>query len=93
MINAKNCPCHRPGLKLTVEMDIVMHLAVWVSQDWNKCQGTPTSDLFRRAPLPHTAFRCRIRTACHFPMLEHTARTTDLTALRRTYVYIMFLHS
>jgi len=23
------------------------------------CQGTCVSDLFRRAPLPHTAFRCR----------------------------------
>jgi hypothetical protein len=36
MINVKNCPCHHPGLKSEVEMDIVMHLAVWASQDWNK---------------------------------------------------------
>jgi phosphatidylserine decarboxylase len=37
VINVKNCPlCHRPRLNDKAEMDIVTHLAVCASQDWNK---------------------------------------------------------
>jgi len=37
VINVKNCPlCHRPRLNSKAEMDIVTHLAVCASQDWNK---------------------------------------------------------
>ncbi|KAF9255142.1 hypothetical protein L218DRAFT_1081995 [Marasmius fiardii PR-910] len=37
VINVKNCPlCHRPRLSSKAEMDIVTHLAVCASQDWNK---------------------------------------------------------
>ncbi|KAF8994050.1 phosphatidylserine decarboxylase-domain-containing protein [Cyathus striatus] len=37
VINVKNCPlCHRPRMTSKAEMDIVTHLAVCASQDWNK---------------------------------------------------------
>ena len=37
VINVKNCPlCHRPRLNSKAEMDIVTHLAVCASQDWNQ---------------------------------------------------------
>lgn len=37
VINVKNCPlCHRPRLKAKAEMDIVTHLAICASQDWNR---------------------------------------------------------
>jgi len=37
VINVKNCPlCHRPRLNSKAEIDIVTHLAVCASQDWNK---------------------------------------------------------
>ncbi|KAG7089009.1 hypothetical protein E1B28_010722 [Marasmius oreades] len=37
VINVKNCPlCHRPRLSSKAEMDIVTHLAICASQDWNK---------------------------------------------------------
>ncbi|KAF5369060.1 hypothetical protein D9758_002923 [Tetrapyrgos nigripes] len=37
VINVKNCPlCHRPRLSSKAEVDIVTHLAVCASQDWNK---------------------------------------------------------
>ncbi|KAF8629477.1 hypothetical protein AX15_003424 [Amanita polypyramis BW_CC] len=37
VINVKNCPlCHRPRLNSKGEMDIVTHLAVCASQDWNQ---------------------------------------------------------
>ncbi|KAF4622347.1 hypothetical protein D9613_009567 [Agrocybe pediades] len=37
VINVKNCPlCHRPRLNSKAEMDIVTHLAICASQDWNK---------------------------------------------------------
>ncbi|KAJ8088230.1 phosphatidylserine decarboxylase [Marasmius tenuissimus] len=37
VINVKNCPlCHRPRLSSKAEMDIVTHLAVCASQDWNR---------------------------------------------------------
>jgi len=37
VINVKNCPlCHRPRLNSKAEVDIVTHLAICASQDWNK---------------------------------------------------------
>ncbi|KAF8160416.1 hypothetical protein BJ912DRAFT_1035445 [Pholiota molesta] len=37
VINVKNCPlCHRPRLNSKAEMDIITHLAICASQDWNK---------------------------------------------------------
>jgi len=37
LINVKNCPlCHRPRMNDKAEMDIITHLAVCASQDWNK---------------------------------------------------------
>ena len=37
VINVKNCPlCHRPRLNSKAEIDIVTHLAVCASQDWEK---------------------------------------------------------
>jgi phosphatidylserine decarboxylase len=37
VINVKNCPlCHRSLLNSKAEMDIVTHLAVCASQDWNR---------------------------------------------------------
>jgi phosphatidylserine decarboxylase len=37
VINVKNCPlCHRPRLNAKAEVDIVTHLAVCASQDWEK---------------------------------------------------------
>ncbi|TFK32508.1 phosphatidylserine decarboxylase-domain-containing protein [Crucibulum laeve] len=37
VINVKNCPlCHRPRMNSKAEVDIVTHLAVCASQDWNK---------------------------------------------------------
>ncbi len=37
VINVKNCPlCHRPRLNSKAEVDIITHLAVCASQDWNK---------------------------------------------------------
>ena len=37
VINVKNCPlCHRPRLNSKAEIDIVTHLAICASQDWNK---------------------------------------------------------
>ncbi|KAK2463760.1 hypothetical protein APHAL10511_004253 [Amanita phalloides] len=37
VINVKNCPlCHRPRLNSKADMDIVTHLAVCASQDWNQ---------------------------------------------------------
>ncbi|KDR72276.1 hypothetical protein GALMADRAFT_1343907 [Galerina marginata CBS 339.88] len=36
VINVKNCPlCHRPRLNSKAEIDIVTHLAICASQDWN----------------------------------------------------------
>jgi phosphatidylserine decarboxylase len=37
VINVKTCPlCHRPRLNSKAEMDIVTHIAVCASQDWNR---------------------------------------------------------
>ena len=37
VINVKNCPlCHRPRLNSKAEIDIITHLAICASQDWNK---------------------------------------------------------
>ncbi|KAF8055577.1 phosphatidylserine decarboxylase-domain-containing protein [Lyophyllum atratum] len=37
VINVKNCPlCHRPRLTDRAEVDIITHLAICASQDWNK---------------------------------------------------------
>ncbi|KAJ3497878.1 hypothetical protein NLJ89_g10292 [Agrocybe chaxingu] len=37
IINIKNCPlCHRPRLNSKAEIDIITHLAICASQDWNK---------------------------------------------------------
>jgi phosphatidylserine decarboxylase len=37
VINVKNCPlCHRPRMNDKAEMDIVTHMAVCASQDWEK---------------------------------------------------------
>ncbi len=37
VINVKTCPlCHRPRLTAKGEMDIVTHLAICASQDWNR---------------------------------------------------------
>ncbi|KAJ3992072.1 phosphatidylserine decarboxylase-domain-containing protein [Lentinula boryana] len=37
VINVKTCPlCHRPRLNAKAEVDIVTHLAICASQDWNK---------------------------------------------------------
>ena len=37
VINVKNCPlCHRPRLNSKAEVDIMAHLAVCASQDWNQ---------------------------------------------------------
>ncbi|KAF9534069.1 phosphatidylserine decarboxylase-domain-containing protein [Crepidotus variabilis] len=37
VINVKNCPlCHRPRMNDKAEVDIITHLAVCASQDWNK---------------------------------------------------------
>ncbi|KAG5642253.1 hypothetical protein DXG03_003354 [Asterophora parasitica] len=37
VINVKSCPlCHRPRMNDKAEVDIVTHLAVCASQDWNK---------------------------------------------------------
>jgi len=37
VINVRNCPlCHRPRMSNRAEVDIVTHLAVCASQDWNK---------------------------------------------------------
>ena len=37
VINIKNCPlCHRPRLKKKSEVDIVTHLAICASQDWER---------------------------------------------------------
>lgn len=37
VINVKNCPlCHRSRLNDKAEMDIITHLAICASQDWNK---------------------------------------------------------
>ncbi|KAJ7634872.1 phosphatidylserine decarboxylase-domain-containing protein [Roridomyces roridus] len=36
VINIKNCPlCHRPRLNSKAEVDIITHIAVCASQDWN----------------------------------------------------------
>ncbi|KAJ7675176.1 phosphatidylserine decarboxylase-domain-containing protein [Mycena rosella] len=36
VINVKNCPlCHRPRLNSKAEVDIITHIAVCASQDWN----------------------------------------------------------
>ncbi|KAF6765662.1 phosphatidylserine decarboxylase-domain-containing protein [Ephemerocybe angulata] len=36
VINVKSCPlCHRPRMNSKAEMDIITHLAVCASQDWN----------------------------------------------------------
>jgi phosphatidylserine decarboxylase len=36
LINVKNCPlCHRPRLDSKAEIDIIIHLALCASQDWN----------------------------------------------------------
>jgi phosphatidylserine decarboxylase len=36
VINVKNCPlCHRPRLNSKAEIDIITHLAICASQDWN----------------------------------------------------------
>ncbi|KAF7361137.1 Phosphatidylserine decarboxylase proenzyme 2 [Mycena sanguinolenta] len=36
VINVKNCPlCHRPRLNAKAEVDIITHIAVCASQDWN----------------------------------------------------------
>ena len=36
LINVKNCPlCHRPRLNSMAEIDIITHLAICASQDWN----------------------------------------------------------
>ena len=36
LINVKNCPlCHRPRLNSKAEIDIITHLAICASQDWN----------------------------------------------------------
>jgi len=37
LINIKNCPlCHRPRLNSKAEIDIITHLAICASQDWNQ---------------------------------------------------------
>ena len=37
VINVRSCPlCHRPRMNDRAEVDIVTHLAVCASQDWNK---------------------------------------------------------
>ena len=37
VINVKNCPlCHRPRMNDRAEVDIITHMAVCASQDWNK---------------------------------------------------------
>jgi len=37
VINVKNCPlCHRSRMNDKAEMDIITHLAICASQDWNK---------------------------------------------------------
>ena len=37
LINVKNCPlCHRPRLNSKTEIDIITHLAICASQDWNR---------------------------------------------------------
>jgi phosphatidylserine decarboxylase len=37
VINVKNCPlCHRPRMNSKAEMDIVTHLAICASKDWNR---------------------------------------------------------
>ncbi|KJA14260.1 hypothetical protein HYPSUDRAFT_59467 [Hypholoma sublateritium FD-334 SS-4] len=37
VINVKNCPlCHRPRLNAKAEIDIITHLAICASQDWNQ---------------------------------------------------------
>jgi phosphatidylserine decarboxylase len=37
LINVKNCPlCHRPRLNSKAEIDIITHLAICASQDWNR---------------------------------------------------------
>jgi phosphatidylserine decarboxylase len=37
VINVKNCPlCHRPRLNSKAEIDIITHIAVCASQDWNQ---------------------------------------------------------
>ena len=37
VINIKNCPlCHRPRLSSKAEVDIITHLALCASQDWNR---------------------------------------------------------
>lgn len=37
VINVQTCPlCHRPRLSAKAEVDIVTHLAICASQDWNK---------------------------------------------------------
>jgi phosphatidylserine decarboxylase len=37
VINVKNCPlCHRPRMNSKAEMDIMTHIAVCASQDWNR---------------------------------------------------------
>ncbi|KAF5359407.1 hypothetical protein D9756_003659 [Leucocoprinus leucothites] len=37
VINVKSCPlCHRPRLSSKAEMDIMTHIAVCASQDWNR---------------------------------------------------------
>ncbi|KAH8824331.1 phosphatidylserine decarboxylase-domain-containing protein [Flagelloscypha sp. PMI_526] len=45
VINVKNCPlCHRPRLSNKAEVDIVTHLAVCASQDWNKVDRIVTGN-------------------------------------------------
>ena len=37
VINVKNCPlCHRPRMNSKAEIDIITHLAICASEDWNK---------------------------------------------------------
>ena len=37
VINVKNCPlCHRPRMNSKAEVDIITHIAVCASQDWNR---------------------------------------------------------
>lgn len=45
VINVKNCPlCHRPRLNAKAEVDIVTHLAVCASQDWNRVDKIVVGD-------------------------------------------------
>ncbi|PPQ82724.1 hypothetical protein CVT25_009350 [Psilocybe cyanescens] len=45
VINVENCPlCHRLRLKSKAEMDIVTHLAVCASRDWNKVDKIVAGD-------------------------------------------------